>query len=244
MPLFPSETPRKDAKPKAINEFTALVKSAGMMRQNRFAVLVNPPAGILPETLKNVLLFCDTVQIPGSNFSTVQNRSYGEFREVPYEKLYDQCTMTFYVDTDMKVKKMFDQWTTKIQDPVTRNFNYYKNYISNVTIQVQDLQDKTRYDIKLYECYPKTIGSIQMDHSNKDIMKLSVTMQYKYFETATMQALTSGETISTEGTEASRKNFTGFQETINKTLGERAGNFLTGSAISYGITKLPGLLKF
>lgn len=244
MPLFPVDTERKDSKPKAINEFTALVKSSGIMRQNRFAVLVKPPSGILPETLKNVLLFCDTVQLPGSNFSTVQNRSYGEFREVPYEKLYDQCTLTFYVDTDMKVKKMFDQWTTKIQDPTTRNFGYYKDYTTEMTIQVQDLQDRTRYDMKLFECYPKNIGSIQMDHANKDIMKFSVTMQYKYFETATMQTLTSGETISTEGTEASRNNFTGFQETINKAIGERAGNFLTGSAISYGITKLPGLLRF
>ena len=244
MPLLPADTPRQDSKPKAINEFIAQVRGSGMMRQNRFAVLLTPPVSILPENLKHVLLFCDSVQLPGTNFSTVQNRTYGEFREVPYEKLYDPCNLTFYVDGDLKVKQLFDRWTNQIQDPVTRNFNYYDNYVCDMTIQVQDLQDNSRYDMILHECYPKTVGSIQLDHANKDVMKLNVTMQFKWHETHAQQVLYTYEQVSSEDIERANKDFTGYQQTINKSFLQKAGDFLTGSAITYGITKLPGLLRF
>ena len=52
----------------------------------------------------------------------------GEFREVPYEKLYEPINMTFYVDNDMQVKKLFDEWMSLISDPSTRTYNYYNNY--------------------------------------------------------------------------------------------------------------------
>jgi hypothetical protein len=40
------------------------------------------------------------------------------------------------------------------------------------------------------------------------------------------------------------KDFSGFQQSLNNTIGANAGNFVTGAIGSYGVTKLPGLLKF
>jgi len=88
----------------SIERFIAQVKTESLARSNRFAVLFNPPAGVSPATLDNVLLFCDSIQIPGVNYSTVQNRSYGEFREIPYERLYEAINLTFYVDASLHVK--------------------------------------------------------------------------------------------------------------------------------------------
>ncbi|MBV5342203.1 hypothetical protein JZU68_00815, partial [bacterium] len=65
-----------------------------------------------------------------------------------------------------------------------------------MTIQVQDLQDNSRYDMILHECYPKTVGSIQLDHNNKDVMKLTVTMQFKWHETHAQQVLYTYEQVS------------------------------------------------
>ena len=110
------------------------------------------PAGVAPTALQNVLLFCDQVQLPGANYSTVQNRTFGEFREVPYEKLYDNITMSFFVDTNMEVKKLFDQWQNQISNPITRTYNYYNNYARNMVIEVQDINDNTRYSVCLWEC--------------------------------------------------------------------------------------------
>jgi hypothetical protein len=227
-----------------IKDFVAQVKKDGMARTNRYSVLFTPPATVNPSSLQNMLLFCDQIQIPGLNYSTVQNRVFGEFRETPYEKLYDAINMSFYVDSGLKVKYLFDEWLNTINNPDRRTFAYYNDYISNMSIEVLDLQDKTRYEIVLYECYPKNIGSIQLDQSSKDVMRLQVTMQYKYWKSTSIEPLPDGQKAPKTFMEKFTKNFTGFQQEVNKVIGERAGNFVTGSLATYGVTKLPGLLRF
>lgn len=227
-----------------IQDFIAQVKKDGMARNNRYSVIFTPPSLVNPSALQNVLLFCDQVQLPGVNYSTVQNRTFGEFRETPYEKLFDAVNMSFYVDTGLKVKYMFDEWINSVQNQDTRLFRYYNDYTTNMSIEVLDLQNKTRYEVALYECYPKNIGSIQMDQSSKDVMKIQVTMQYKYWKSTSIEPLPDGQKVPTTFLEKFNKNFTGFQQEVNKVIGERAGNFVTGSLATYGVTKLPGLLRF
>ena len=173
-----------------LNEFIAQIKQTGLSRSNRYSVIMNPPMSLMTgqnafaqsfPDLRQLLMFCDQVQLPGLNLSTTQNRSFGEFREVPYEKLYGDLSMQFYVDTDLNVKTFFDTWMAAVQDPYTRTFSYYNDYITDITIVVEDLEDQMTYGVTLYECYPKTISPIQMDYSSKDIMKLQVSMNYKYW---------------------------------------------------------------
>jgi hypothetical protein len=226
-----------------IRDFIAQVKTKGLSRSNRYAVKFTPPSSIRGESLKNILLLCDQAILPGVNYATVQNRTFGEFREIPYEKLYDQCTLSFYVDTELQVKRLFDGWVNQVQNPTTRTFNYYNDYICDMVIEVQDLNDKTRYQMILYECYPKSISNIQLDYASKDVMKVQVQIMYKHYTTTPINTLASGETVSTSMIGDYMNNFTGFQERFNKSLGE-ALNFTTGAVINYGVTKLPGLLRF
>jgi len=236
-----------------IKDFVAEVKRGAVARSNRYAIIMVPPVAVTGKgeyinpdfsSLRKILLFCDSVQLPGVNYSTIQNRSFGEFREVPYEKLFDNINISFYVDQDLKVKKLFDEWINGIQNPRTRTYNYYSNYVTDMVIEVQDINDRTRYEVNLYECYPKTISSIQLDASSKDVMKLTVGMQFRYWTSSNISALGEDQKIPNNLLGKFTKNFTGFQETLNKTLGERGGNFVTGSVLTYGVTKLPGLLKF
>jgi hypothetical protein len=167
-----------------LNSFISKVKQDGLARNNRFQVLITPtsPFKLGPTRwLQDALLLCDQVQLPGTNFNTADIRSYGEIRKAPYERLYDDVNISFYVDTSMTVKALFDNWMNSIQNFGTRNFKYYDQYISNITIEVQDLKNQSRYAIQLREAYPKSIGAIQLDQSNKDIMKLSVNFAYKYY---------------------------------------------------------------
>jgi hypothetical protein len=227
-----------------LNNFISEIKQNALARSNRYAVLFTPPAGVDPSALQRVLLFCDQVQLPGVNYSTIQNRTFGEFREVPYEKLFDNVNMSFYVDNDMQVKHLFDNWIDSIQDPITRTFNYYNKYTSNMVIEVQDINDKTRYQVTLWECYPKNLGAIQLDYASKDVMKMTVTMQYKYWTSSTVETLPDDQKIPTSLIDKFSKNFNQFQQQLNSVLGDKFGNFVTGSAITYGVTKLPGLLRF
>lgn len=184
-----------------LNDFIASVKTVGLARTNRYSVVMTPPpvlnlsniSGIggsgrsRLSDLERMLLFCDQVQLPGLNLSTIQNRSFGEFREVPYEKLFGDLNMSFYVDQNLYVKSVFDNWFAAIQNPITRSFSYYNDYVTTMEIIVEDLADQERYSVTLYECYPKSISPVQMDYASKDIMKLNVTMQYKYWTSSAME---------------------------------------------------------
>lgn len=161
-----------------LNDFISKVKQDGLARTNRYTVLFT---GYNTQHGQDVMMLCDQVQLPGTNFNTSDMRTYGETRKAPYERLYEDVNMSFYVDTSMKVKYFFDDWMTSIQNPGTREFNYYDTYTSEVIIEVQDLKNQSRYGIKLFEAYPKSIGAIQMDYAGKDIMKLSVNFAYKYY---------------------------------------------------------------
>jgi hypothetical protein len=199
-----------------LNEFISSIKSEGLMRNNRYEVMLSPPAvtGFNNyNELRKILLYCDNVTIPGLSISTIPARTYGEYREMPYEKIYAPITLNFYVDNSMQVKKLFDSWITNIQDPNTRNMNYYSTYTTDIDIYVLDVKERARYAVKLFHAYPKDMSAITMDYSNRDVMKLQVTMNYKYWK--------SSEIIQTDNVEdyipvpnEYLNNFAGYQSSF------------------------------
>jgi hypothetical protein len=126
---------------------------------------------------------------------TTSAKTFGEIREMPYQKQYDNINMGFYVDNNMSVKLLFDAWMNAIQNPVSRTFNYYKDYTTDITIIVYDIANKSRYAVTLFQAYPKTLNAVQMDYGNKEVMKLSVSMNYKYWQSSQVYS-TSGSSLS------------------------------------------------
>jgi len=174
-----------------LNKFVASIQTTGLMTSNRYMVNFAVPPIMQSSTvytgdLETVLMQCDTVSLPGVSISTQPSRTYGEIREMPWERLFDNVNFTFYVDNNMNAKSLFDTWINSIQNPITRKFNYYQEYITPITITVLDKEDKARYIVNLFECYPKAVSPIQMDYSSKDVMKLQVSMNYRYWTTNTI----------------------------------------------------------
>ena len=169
-----------------LNNFIAEVRN-GMAKANHFSTIIALPFTISAEAQNKVLLFCDQSQLPGISFGSNQVRSYGEFKEVPYEKIYEPITLSFYVDAKMTVKSIFDKWTDLIQDTTSRDFNWPNEYIApTIDIIVENSEGRDAYIVTLYNCYPKSVGAIQLDYAAKDVMKLSVGITYQY---AVMQQL-------------------------------------------------------
>lgn len=236
------------------SDFVAKI-SSGLARTSRFTVRITPPPVIRNDPsisgsgLQNILLLCDTVSLPGASINTSQNRIFGETREIPTEMVYAPIQMTFLVDIDMNVKKLFDNWIIHgVQNGNTRSFNYYNDYVADMDIFVQDVADGNRYVVYLYEAYPKAIGPIQLDYSAKDIMKVTVDMQYKFWRSE-RQVPASNPSGSTLGWEAIQhavdhadnftNDFTGFQESVNQNLSvtpETMVNITTTAPVThYGV---------
>lgn len=164
-----------------LNDFISKIKSAHLARQNRFTVSIGKRKTSSNSTTDSLVeLFCEQAVIPSISFSSQPVRTYGDQREVVYERNFESVTLTFLVDRQFLVKDYFDQWTNEIVDPALRHIGYYEDYIRDIEIRVQDTKDNDTYSVTLCEAYPKTISAITLDHNSKDIMKMQVTFNYKY----------------------------------------------------------------
>jgi hypothetical protein len=131
--------------------------------------------------MKKYIMFCDSTNLPGTSLGTVDVSAYGETRESPTQRIYDPVNLTFYVDNDMNIKKFFDSWINSIINPITRNHAYYKNYTTLVDIIVYDSEHNEKYKVTLHEAFPKSVSDIQLSYTGDGVMKLSVSMQYRYY---------------------------------------------------------------
>lgn len=169
----------------SLNEFIATIKTQGLARSNRFSVYIpfKTAKGGDPRT---VLILCDQAALPGITIASAQQRIWGELREMPYEAIFEPVSFSFYVDTNLGVKNLFEEWIQLVRDPETRSFNYYANYITDVTIYVHplDADDDIVHSVTLHEAYPKVLQAVNLDYSSKDVMKYSVTMNYKWYTTS------------------------------------------------------------
>lgn len=223
-----------------LNDFVSKVKSQGMARNNRFGVLIGVPQlltrqGVNPSAIvPEMFLFCEAASLPGMNISTTQARTFGEYREMPYERLYDPVTLTFLNDAGMNIKNFWEQWTNSIQNPYTRNMEYYNDYTGQIDIFVYDTINAARYCVTLYEAYPKTLSQSDLNQSGREIIKTTVTIQYRYWRSSAIAApsaedLQRGGTYGANATLASEltrtgdrdffdENFQGFQGSFGSTV--------------------------
>lgn len=193
-----------------IADFVGLIREDGLAKTSHFVVELNLPSALntspYVEKRSKIIAFCDQAQLPGISFSSSQVRSYGEFREVPYEKLFEPINLSFYVDNGMVIKNLFDDWLALIQDSTTRDFNYPNNYVSDkIRVIVENSESQQRYVVELNYCFIKAVSPIQLDYAGKDVMKVNVSLSYKY---ATHQRLGSFETAGAEGGPLAENDFT------------------------------------
>lgn len=168
----------------SINAFIASVKTEGMARDNRFEMVITPPSSLYGSSPnQKLVLHCQTVQMPGLNFNTAPVLTYGEQREAVYNRLFEPIQAEFILDNSMEVKKFFDAWQNLIIDPTSRMVNYYQNYIGTVEIYQLDYTEQERvvYAVKCHEVYPKTVSPISYSATSKDVTKLQVSLQFKYW---------------------------------------------------------------
>jgi len=176
-----------------LNEFISRIKSGGLARTNRYRVTISPPRTMTSFVDSNrlITLFCDSTELPGLGVNTTEHYIMGEAREYPYKKDYVNISLSFYVDTEFEVRGFFDNWMNSISDANNKISNYYVNYISpEMKIEVLPMDSElASYTVVLYEAYPKKISSIQLAAHSKDVARLGVSMNYKYYVTSRMTSV-------------------------------------------------------
>ena len=115
--------------------------------------------------------------------------------------------MVFQASADLRERVFFEKWQELAFNPRTWNVGYYNDYASGtVEIYLLDKNDKTRYGLKLMECFPKEIGPTDLSYaSTNEMIKLPITMNFRYWETLDT-AQTENTTQTTQPEEGAHSN--------------------------------------
>jgi hypothetical protein len=159
----------------SLNDFISKVKTEGLLTGTHYYVIFGDQFG------KEVSLMCDGVNLPGLNNATTDIRLFGENREVPYIPMYANLDLSFISDREMKVKQYFEQWSNAVVNKTTRAVGYYSDYTKQLDIIVTDKEGKAVYCARVYEAYPKNIQDIRFGFDNKDIIRVNVSLAFKYW---------------------------------------------------------------
>lgn len=171
----------------------------GVHRANKYDLVFNLPDAVAAKcrnsmsidisTLNNVMsTHCTNVIVPQGNISTTGVRTMGEVRNVAYDKIYDTATFTFYMDNNGIIHKAFTLWQSGVFDPVTRQYGYYDDFVSNaIDVRLTNNEQISGGDnfvfktIRLKEAYPITIAPIQLTGlSGAQPTQFDVTFMCRY----------------------------------------------------------------
>ena len=169
----------------------------GYAQPNKYEVLILPPAKLggggqqiifsgteRQSDARSISLRAQNVNLPGRNLSTSQDSNiYGPDREIVEGVTYaDDISMSFQASSGLAERVFFENWQKQAFNEKTWNIGYYNDYIGTIEMYILDKQDQRRYGIKLWEVFPKTIGSNDLAYdSNDQIMLLPVSFTFRYW---------------------------------------------------------------
>ena len=167
-----------------INNFLSEFHSDnGYALPSRYEVIITSPAA---GDARKVSMRCESLDLPGRALNTsLDSNMYGIAPEIVDGITFGgTLSMTFQASSDLEERVFFESWQEMAWDKGTWNVKYYRDYIKEIEIYVLDVKNTRRYGIKLMECFPKEIGPSSFDAGPaSDIIKIPITMQYRYWET-------------------------------------------------------------
>lgn len=170
----------------SLKDFISASRLLGIAKPNRFSVYFQAPdtlanAGpFTPYACQNIALFCNRAELPAITLSTTPIRLTGEVLNMPYDRNFGDCTMSFYADTGMNAKYFFEEWINSIQDRDDRTFAYYDDYtIPKMVIDVETIQNEPSYRVELFDVFPKAVNSVNLDYAANGLMEITVSFEYR-----------------------------------------------------------------
>jgi len=157
---------------------------------------INSATGKTPEGLSKssnssisryLALQCDTAELPGKTLQTADIKIYGPTYKIPYQKQYNDISLSFICTNDFYERKLFDTWIDAIMPGSTNNLRYAKDdetrYMTNIQILQYDDFIKQIYSVKLLDAFPIGVAAQPLAWSDDGYHRLTVQFSYQKYET-------------------------------------------------------------
>lgn len=129
-------------------------------------------------------MFASSCSIPSRDVNTQQWSEWGEARNLGGTHAHSDVTVEYYCSEDLRERLFFEQWQDIIFNPISKQYGFYKDYISRIEIAKYDSSWKKKTAVyTLFEAYPASISAMEMTHDAAgDVMKLSISFKYRNYE--------------------------------------------------------------
>ncbi len=173
-----------------IEKFKSRILTSGLASPNKFEVSITnaPIMRSFDGQIQDIAIMCESVSIAGRTVQSTLDTTYGYRREIPYNfPTYNPVTLSFLCSEGLKEKVFFDIWNDMI---IPESWGFDNEYYDNIigTMEVKTLNrtnsDTNNYTITYNEVYPKTVSSVEFNHSTQNAtLRVNVEMAYSYWTT-------------------------------------------------------------
>ena len=155
------------------------------------------------------LYVCDAV-LPGSSFADIEvaGDRQGITERVPYSRIYDDITFTFYVDYGYNVMKFFEAWMGLI-NPLKRSSGGRNSQVMRLTypdFYKCDMQiwkfNKDAFQQRsgsiaytFFRAWPYSVSSTPVSYNGSNVLQLNVTFRYDRYIVSNVTISEEPETI-------------------------------------------------
>lgn len=136
---------------------------------------------------KRVQSFCRSVNMPGRTIEQVPVQHNGPARNISIDHTYGQITATFYSDKFLRERQFFELWQRCAVNLSSHNVNFYDNYVADMNIYqlgsfiMKNERDAKTYACQIYDAFPTTLGDINYNYDNNNVVEFTVTFSYRYW---------------------------------------------------------------
>lgn len=151
-----------------------------LLEPNRFEVIVTGPEGI--NVTQPVMFNCHVCDIPGHNIGSFDHTIVGPQRKIPNEEIYDDLSTTFINSHHLEELKIIDKWMQLIGGDRDFYLPYYNEIISDMHINVYDLQENLTSTVLIFEAYPIGCSEVQLSYGGEMPSEMTVNWTYHSFK--------------------------------------------------------------
>lgn len=170
-----------------ISKFKGLL-GAGGARPNQFRVILNWPGYVTSVPDREFSLLVTGAALPASTVNPTLVQYRGREVKLAGERIFDPWTVTIINDTEMSLRKPFEQWMNGMND-LELNTGVLAPTDYQVDLQVEhlDRNDEVLMTYTLYNAFPINMSEIALQYGQNDVIEeFTVTFNFSHYLTDTL----------------------------------------------------------
>ena len=170
-----------------ISKFKGLL-GAGGARPNQVRVLLNWPGYVTSVPDREYALLVTGAALPASTVNPTLVQYRGREVKLAGERIFDPWTVTIINDTEMSLRKPFEEWMTGMNDlELNTGVLTPTEYQADIIVQHLDRNDEVLMEYTLYNSFPINMSEIGLQYGQNDVIEeFTVTFNYSHYLTNTL----------------------------------------------------------